>query len=921
MARNRPMLAAGMRACTSNSVDGIRSPADGCSVVPLPTTSVVASWLLKAKVISPTPVAGYVPRAALLQRLDAVTERRFTALQAPAGFGKTTVLADFTRRKQEQGLLVGWISLDEDETLRVFGSYLAYAFECAGLDLSVLSDLDAWSSSPVTYQIGMVARAIEFHAAPCVLVLDEVDLLPRRTVALIERLVKRGPANLHFAMAFRSNPGLDLAALVFDGAGAVIGTEEFRFSRSEIDQFFQGALTRRQLAEVEEIAAGWPVALTVYRNLGAAGAGREADASRLTANFIGVRLLRDLSERDRAFLFDLAVFDWIDADLLEEVLELSDARLRIAALSSLDGLLLPIDQDGTVRRLHPLVREYCVDMLTVQDSERKQFLHARIARALAARGQATPAWRHASAAGDDRLVGELIEQAGLFEMWMRHGAMRVFSADRFLTPEIMALYPRLALLRCVALAMAVRSDEAAAAYRAFRQATDGGTRDRDGGDAQGLAIDHVFSQMALTGADAQAMHHRIDTLLPADGVVESDERGRFYLGTRHMLLCVSCYERGSLPESASHGARAHELYSEDMRYGNIVVDIYLGMAAMAGGRVRDACERYERARQETRRHFSSDPSLAVCADAVMLEIDLERNRERTIDRRTLKGLMELPGIWSDIRSVAVAVSAELTFERYDADAAVQLLVQTAEDVRAMRARALSNFVSALLVSYLVEVGRTERAARTWCEHELPDEVAELFDLDTHPWRTMEAMAWARARLLAAQGEFAPAAEIADGLCTTASTQGLTRTLLRGLALSMVIAERAGRTDRAVARLLEFLPLARDTGYVRPLVRDREVSRTVLRRLLDGMLDADTRDAAVSMLADLDGPTPAAPSFSPREVEVLVEVREGRRNREIADRLGISEEGVRFHLKNIYRKTGVSHRVDAVRNAQSFGVLD
>ncbi len=177
------------------------------------------------------------------------------------------------------------------------------AFECAGLDLSVLSDLDAWSSSPVTYQIGMVARAIEFHAEPCVLVLDEVDLLPRRTVALIERLVERGPANLHFAMAFRSNPGLDLAALVFDGAGAVIGTE------------------------------------------------------------------------------------------------------------------------------------YCVDMLTVQDPERKRFLHARIARALAVRGQATPAWRHASAAGDDRLVGELIEQAGLFEMWMRHGAMRVFSAERCLLAD------------------------------------------------------------------------------------------------------------------------------------------------------------------------------------------------------------------------------------------------------------------------------------------------------------------------------------------------------------------------------------------------------------------------------------------------------------------------------------------------------
>ena len=96
---------------------------------------------------APEPRAGQVPREALLKSLDAVLERRFAALQAPAGFGKTTVLAEFSRRKRAQGLIVAWLSLDEDDTPSVFGSYLAYAFECAGLDLSVLSDRDAWSSS------------------------------------------------------------------------------------------------------------------------------------------------------------------------------------------------------------------------------------------------------------------------------------------------------------------------------------------------------------------------------------------------------------------------------------------------------------------------------------------------------------------------------------------------------------------------------------------------------------------------------------------------------------------------------------------------------------------------------------------------------------------------------------------------------
>ena len=168
----------------------------------------------------------------------------------------------------------------------------------------------------------------------------------------------------------------------------------------------------------------------------------------------------------------------------------------------------------------------------------------------------------------------------------------------------------------------------------------------------------------------------------------------------------------------------------------------------------------------------------------------------------------------------------------------------------------------------------------------------------------------------------PAAqELAGRLCGVASEHGLIRTLLRGVALSMVAAHGAGQTDEALARLVEFLRLTRKVDYVRPLVRHREVSRTVLRRLLDTQLDDELQLIAESMLAHVDEPAAAtAGVFSSRELEVLAEVRLGRRNREIAKRLGLTDAGVRYHLKNIYRKTGVRERGDAVRYAQSLGVL-
>ena len=287
-----------------------------------------------------------------------------------------------------------------------------------------------------------------------------------------------------------------------------------------------------------------------------------------------------------------------------------------------------------------------------------------------------------------------------------------------------------------------------------------------------------------------------------------------------------------------------------------------------------------------RKDFFSDPCLAVCVDAVTIELDLERNREKVVQERTLKSLSELRAIWTDVDSVAVAVSAELTFHQDDGQAAaIRLLGRILDDVRALRSETLSRFVAGLLVFYLVETGRADQATDVWREQALPVEVGELVDLDGQSWRTMESAACARVGLLVTQGDFA-AEQVASRLYATSSEHGLTRTNLRALALSMVVAEQSRQPDRALARLVEFLKLAREAQYVRPLVRSRAVSRAVLQRLIGTKPDPDTRDAAEGALAELDS-KPDPPAFSPRELQVLAEVGEGRGNDEIAARLGIS----------------------------------
>jgi hypothetical protein len=146
------------------------SGADGSIGPHVSASSVVPSWLPKAKVLAPEPPAGYVRRVSLLHHLEGLLERRLTVLRAPAGFGKTTVLADVVRDVKAQELVAGWISLDEDDAPNLFGSCLASAFEHAGLDLARLNAHDAWSSSPGRHEQG------EGPVAP-------LDALARRPLA------------------------------------------------------------------------------------------------------------------------------------------------------------------------------------------------------------------------------------------------------------------------------------------------------------------------------------------------------------------------------------------------------------------------------------------------------------------------------------------------------------------------------------------------------------------------------------------------------------------------------------------------------------------------------------------------------------------------------------------------------------------
>ena len=98
------------------------------------------------------------------------------------------MLTDMARRMQKDGVIVGCLLADEDDAPSLL--CIAAAFEHAGLEVSVRQQFDAWSSSPVARQLGILGLAVEQHAAPCLLVVDEVDRLPPESIRVLDRLLQ-----------------------------------------------------------------------------------------------------------------------------------------------------------------------------------------------------------------------------------------------------------------------------------------------------------------------------------------------------------------------------------------------------------------------------------------------------------------------------------------------------------------------------------------------------------------------------------------------------------------------------------------------------------------------------------------------------------------------------------------------------------
>ncbi len=870
-------------------------------------------------------IEDYFQRPEIEARLMPLS-RRLTVLQAPCGFGKTTLLANACRHAQKQGNAVVWIQCGAELTFKDLMSRLIQGVGGDPRDRAFSAHPASGHADEQRFalDIGLTISAIEKSGAPCLLAFDDVECLSDAgTAKAINTLCRYGPPNLRVALAQRWNAaGLDLAAPIINGQGEMIGVEDLRFSDPEIARFVGRPLSRDELVALVRSTEGWPAALRMVGNRprnGTGGGTPRANVQEMISRYLSTRLLRGLSDAARAFLLDLAVFDTIERPLLEASFPREHALCWPELSAALQGLIRSVDSSGDALRMHPLVRKFLQERGQSEDMNRYRRVSQRLAKNLLRNGDFGRALSHAAQADDSALCARVLEESGGVEQLFKEGLRPFVSACRHLTRELADDYPQLVPTRCVALLMAGETAEARWMYERFRTSAKALEQAAANDEKHRYRAQDTLVRAMLWAFSCQPLNDPHFTRLLSDATryADEDRLSAIYRGAMYAVQVVADSMHGRYELGRRRASRAKELFrSAESTQGVALMHLQSGVSAMAQGRVGEAESCYSR----------SIVDMGEMASPLVLELRIECNDQGSRPHWDDDGQADprqIPG-WIDIRAAAHGNLAEAAFDQGGPQRALAAVEASIAWAGERDAACLTRLLSAQRVEWLVRAGDPAAASRAWAAAGLPEDLPSLLTVSRQSWREMEAIACARIALLGALGEIDAARDLAEHVRISARGWGLKRLLMRCLSSWSALEIRASNAEAASRLVHEYVREYGGTAYSRPLTREGEASVEGLRALLRQPLDDDVRSTALALLEALGAEDPAGqqtagPKFSERELEVLDGLARGRRNKEIARGLGLTESGVRYHLKRIYGVLGASGRIDAVRRASHLGV--
>lgn len=884
-------------------------------------------------------------RDRLLKRVAEATAQPLTTLFSAAGYGKTTLLAEFASEREAAGQAIAWVSLTEaDRDGLYFLQSIVRSFHRLGWRIGerTLSPLQSGEDNALDEAADALLDTIARRDDDTILILDDFHIAESPAARrVVEALARSAPRNFAVVLSSRTVPALNLARLRVRGQVAEISGSELRFDALEAEAFLsrntQIGLEERDLDTIHRIMDGWAMGLQVAA-ISIAQAGnaaqfveRAAQEGSDISTFLATDILAALDDELRSFLRDTAHLEILAPELCDACANRSDSRARLQDLARLNLFVQAIEDQPGWYRYHQLFRSFLKAHFKPDDDPKALSRRRRSYEWFAQNGQQELAIEHALEAGMGGAAREALEgvwkqllTSSRYEQlqnWLRRLPQAEFESSP-------ALQIAMAWADALQRRLAQAKDRLVKLIDQF-QVTDTTL------SPETLGADPTIRDILVLKAAIDWMRDESDEIarlsdIPYEACRDLDSF------SRGLLLNYVVYGRVLAGKFDLANRLAETAHREQIGSGDILVALHCQMFAGLGrqmtGDLAGATRAFIKAADLSSAHFGFSHS---APQSLLASIYYEW-ADLAAAARCLEAAQSASAKPSVLDPVIAQymTAAKLAHAKEGVSAALEILAKAERQGREDGGARL--LISALSerVKLLLANGRLSEAQAI--EEELVALAERRAEVSHETWPMSQSLvAQARAAIRLQQGDAKAAQAVLAPFLARATTSGRAHPWIKLSVLDVLACAAAGKDKTAIRKLAQTIARAAEGRYVQVFVEHLTAHRSLVsaaltRCALDGVDKSHLTNIGEAMgiaIADWaierEDPIEAGLdlSLTAREQDLLRALGAGMSNKAIARDMSISDNTVAWHLKNLFQKLGVNNRTAAVATARKHGLLD
>lgn len=742
-------------------------------------------------------------------------------------------------------------------------------------------------------------------------IIDDADWADGKAlVASIERAIHE-KADLRFILATRSLAKLPVARLQANDLVDVIDGTALKLSEKRTKRILSKSVDRRWQKTIGEISGGWPAALQLLAKWVSGIDDVPENWTTLEIlkasgfdSYIEQEIVPDFDELTKRALAFVSQFDSWNPALLTATVSDENFDSILPELPYRFAGLIDRAENGTI--LNPLLRSYFEHRFLELGLDRRRAFLIAGADYQAENGNIAEAARLAKRGGFPDRIERYAADHGTLRIWVTDDYSVIKTLVEEAGAKVVSQSIRLKLMQCIVHMKDGLIKEAESLYQQL---------------ASEIDDDHELK--------SQAEVVRVTLLvygcnLQRSGDLENFERlfdrGKDDPAWRTLLATLSCIlhsQRARFPQALKSLEDARiSARLVNSTYNLMFLNLHQAGIHIARGEMKSARTAMTNARQCWRREFFHDRGVQTVIFALSASIEFESGQLTTARNSLKKSAYQMPDseAWFDIYLAAYEPMVRLIQTDKNTDAALKAIQ---ENQRKLSAHGLPR-VESILGGLAICLWGEQRLKGNMSLDRPLDEIPDI--TSTATWHEREIYTLAQAHLLIDSGEVSTAAELLEAEMAFVTDAELRRSELRYRILLTVIYLRLADNLQAERMMKMAVALGAETGLRQFFVEMVSVDSLydLLRRIkADGDLDGVTAKFVSRLLSAKERTlrNGNATVLTDREVAILKALAEGGSDKILAREFGISEHGIRFHLKNIYQKLAVHDRMSAVATAR------